>query len=137
MAAFAEGFNLLHTVSATSQSRAVNAETAPLRGPQLHGYDFPLAEIAELWRHGSVVSSWLLDLLAEQLHGDPQLAGFAGRVADSGEGRWTVQAAIEAGVPASVLAEALFARFSSRGNADFANRTLSALRLSFGGHRES
>jgi 6-phosphogluconate dehydrogenase len=137
MAAFAEGFNLLHTVGAAAQPRAADAETAPLRGPQLHGYDFPLADIAELWRHGSVVSSWLLDLLAGQLRDDPQLANFAGRVADSGEGRWTVQAAIDTGVPASVLAEALFARFTSRGNADFANRTLSALRLSFGGHHES
>jgi 6-phosphogluconate dehydrogenase len=137
MAAFAEGFNLLHTVGAAAQPKAADAETAPLRGPQLHGYDFPLAEIAELWRHGSVVSSWLLDLLAGQLRDDPQLAHFAGRVADSGEGRWTVQAAIDTGVPASALAEALFARFTSRGNADFANRTLSALRLGFGGHHES
>jgi 6-phosphogluconate dehydrogenase len=136
MAAFAEGFNLLHRVSQAPTERAVDAETAPSLTAEPHAFDFRLDEIAELWRHGSVVSSWLLDLLAGQLATNPTLVQFAGHVADSGEGRWTVQSAVEAGVPVPVLATALFARFSSRGEADFANRVLSAMRLGFGGHHE-
>ena len=135
MAAYAEGFNILHQISAAADKPAViDAETAPSQ--QLQGFEFKLDQIAELWRHGSVVSSWLLDLLAAQLASGAELDNFAGRVADSGEGRWTVQTAVDAGVPAPVLATALFARFSSRGEADFANRILSALRLGFGGHQE-
>ena len=136
MAAFAEGLNLLHHVSQGTGARAVDAETAPVRKGELQHFDFKLDEITELWRHGSVVSSWLLDLLAGALAEGPTLERFAGHVADSGEGRWTVQAAIEAGSPVPVLATALFARFSSRGESDFANRTLSAMRLGFGGHHE-
>jgi 6-phosphogluconate dehydrogenase len=135
MQAFAEGFNILHKIGADSGDKVVDAETAPTR-EQTHGFDFKLDEIAELWRHGSVVSSWLLDLLAGQLSSNATLDGFAGRVADSGEGRWTVEAAIEVGVPVPVLAASLFARFSSRGEADFSNRVLSAMRLGFGGHHE-
>jgi 6-phosphogluconate dehydrogenase len=136
MAAFAEGFNLLHRVSQASGTRAVDAETAPGLAVEPHQFDFKLDQIAELWRHGSVVSSWLLDLLAGQLGSNPTLEQFAGHVSDSGEGRWTVESAIEAGVPVPVLATALFARFSSRGEAEFANRALSAMRLGFGGHHE-
>jgi 6-phosphogluconate dehydrogenase len=135
MAAYAEGFNILHKIGATAAEQVIDAETAPVQ-QQTHGFDFKLDQIAELWRHGSVVSSWLLDLLAGQLASSPGLDQFAGRVSDSGEGRWTVQAAIDAGVPVPVLAEALFARFSSRGEADFGNRMLSAMRLGFGGHHE-
>jgi len=135
MQAYAEGFNILHKIGADSGAKVVDAETAPTR-EQTHGFDFKLDEIAELWRHGSVVSSWLLDLLAGQLSSNATLDGFAGRVADSGEGRWTVEAAIEVGVPVPVLAASLFARFSSRGEADFSNRVLSAMRLGFGGHHE-
>jgi 6-phosphogluconate dehydrogenase len=136
MAAFAEGFNLLHRVSQAPGTRAVDAETAPSLAGEPHDFDFQLHEIAELWRHGSVVSSWLLDLLAGQLSSNPTLEQFAGHVSDSGEGRWTVHSAVEAGVPVPVLATALFARFSSRGEAEFANRALSAMRLGFGGHHE-
>jgi len=136
MAAYAEGFNILHHVSNPPKEQAVDAETAPSR-LLLHGFDFKLEQVAELWRHGSVVSSWLLDLLASQLGENPQLSEFAGKVADSGEGRWTVEAAIESNVPVPVLATALFARFSSRGESDFADRMLSAMRLGFGGHREN
>jgi 6-phosphogluconate dehydrogenase len=136
MAAYAEGFNLLHRAGQPPQSRAVDAETAPTRAPMPRAMNVRLDQIAELWRHGSVVSSWLLDLLAGQLAESPGLEKFAGHVADSGEGRWTVEAAIEAGVPVPVLATALFARFSSRGESEFANRTLSAMRLGFGGHQE-
>jgi 6-phosphogluconate dehydrogenase len=135
MQAYAEGFNILHKVSATAEEQVVDAETAPVQ-KQTHGFDFKLDQIAELWRHGSVVSSWLLDLLAGQLASSPGLDQFAGRVSDSGEGRWTVHAAIDAGVPVPVLTEALFARFSSRGEADYGNRILSAMRLGFGGHHE-
>jgi 6-phosphogluconate dehydrogenase len=135
MQAYAEGFNILHKVSSTADDQIVDAETAPVTR-QTHGFNFKLDQIAELWRHGSVVSSWLLDLLAGQLAGSPGLDEFAGRVSDSGEGRWTVHAAIDAGVPAPTLTEALYARFSSRGEADFANRMLSAMRLGFGGHHE-
>ncbi len=136
MAAYAEGFNLLHRVSSAGGPRPIDAETAPGLQGESYRFDFPLEQIAELWRHGSVVSSWLLDLLAGQLAANPTLEQFAGHVSDSGEGRWTVQSAIDAGVPVPVLATALFARFSSRGEAEFANRTLSAMRLGFGGHQE-
>jgi len=136
MAAYAEGFNLLHRAGEPLQTRATDAETAPTRALLPRAMNVRLDQVAELWRHGSVVSSWLLDLLAGQLAESPVLEKFAGHVADSGEGRWTVEAAIEAGVPVPVLATALFARFSSRGESEFANRTLSAMRLGFGGHQE-
>jgi 6-phosphogluconate dehydrogenase len=137
MAAYAEGFNLLHAASKpAAQAQEASAEHAPQRGVLPKTRDFKMDQIAELWRHGSVVSSWLLDLLASQLASSPQLDSFAGHVADSGEGRWTVEAAIDTSVPVPVLATALFARFSSRGEDDFANRTLSAMRLGFGGHHE-
>ena len=136
MAAYAEGFNLLHRAGEPVQARAADAETAPTRAQLPQTMNVKLDQVAELWRHGSVVSSWLLDLLASQLAESPVLEKFAGHVADSGEGRWTVEAAIEAGVPVPVLATALFARFSSRGESEFANRTLSAMRLGFGGHQE-
>ncbi len=136
MAAYAEGFNLLHRVSHQPASTAVDAETAPVRLTGNPDFNFKLDEISELWRHGSVVSSWLLDLVADQLAEHADLAGFAGHVADSGEGRWTIEAAIDSGVPVPVLATALFARFTSRGESDFANRMLSAMRLGFGGHVE-
>ncbi len=135
MAAYAEGFNILHKVGADAGTTVIDAETAPVK-ELAHGFKFKLDEIAELWRHGSVVSSWLLDLLAGQLASNAALDTFAGRVADSGEGRWTVQAAVDVGVPAPVLAASLFARFSSRGEQDYANRVLSAMRLGFGGHHE-
>ena len=136
MAAYAEGFNLLRHANAGTVESTPDAEVAPLAAPDRFAYDFDLAEIAEVWRHGSVVRSWLLDLTSDALARDPKLERFGGRVADSGEGRWTVMAAIEAGVPAPVLATALFARFGSRGAEDFANRVLAALRYEFGGHSE-
>jgi len=136
MAAYAEGFNLLHRAGEVRASGAADAETAPSRAQLPSAMNARLDQVAELWRHGSVVSSWLLDLLASSLAESPALDKFAGHVADSGEGRWTVEAAIEAGVPVPVLATALFARFSSRGESEFANRTLSAMRLGFGGHQE-
>lgn len=136
MAAYAEGFNILRGASAGTKPRAVDAETAPLAHPELYPYDFNLPEVAELWRRGSVIPSWVLDLAAQALRGDPELSGYSGHVADAGEGRWTLAAAIDEGVPAPVLASALFARFSSRGEADFADRVLSALRHAFGGHQE-
>ncbi|MBV6522604.1 MAG: 6-phosphogluconate dehydrogenase, NAD(+)-dependent, decarboxylating [Gemmatimonadaceae bacterium] len=136
MAAYAEGFNLLRHANAGSASHAVDAETTPLRHPEHYRYDFNVAEIAELWRRGSVIPSWLLDLAAQALAGDPALAAFAGRVSDSGEGRWTLAAANDLGVPTYVLAASLFERFASRGEADFQNRLLSALRFQFGGHHE-
>src|ERR1039457_5181569 len=135
MAAYAEGFNVLHRISAAAEAPVIDAETAPVQ-KQTHGFDFKLDQIAELWRHGSVVSSWLLDLLAGQLASNASLEQFAGHVADSGEVRWTVQTAVDGGVPVPVLATALFARFSSRGEAEFADRMLSAMRLGFGGHQE-
>jgi 6-phosphogluconate dehydrogenase len=137
MAALAEGFNILDHADAGSEERAPDAETAPLGDPEMYRYDLDVPAIAELWRRGSVVASWLLDLAAEALHESPTLEGFAGRVADSGEGRWTAIAAVEEGVPADVLTAALFARFSSRGQADMANRLLSAMRMRFGGHVET
>ncbi len=136
MAAYAEGLNILHNANAGSQSRSADAETAPLRNPEHYQYDFNLADVTELWRRGSVIGSWLLDLTASALLDSPGLENFAGRVSDSGEGRWTIQAAVEEGVPANVLSAALFDRFSSRGNADFANKVLSAMRFQFGGHVE-
>jgi 6-phosphogluconate dehydrogenase len=136
MAAYAEGFNVLAHAGAGHQSHAADAETTPLRHPERYQYDFQIAEIAELWRRGSVIGSWLLDLSAQALAPDPSLAHFAGRVSDSGEGRWTLAAANDLAVPAHVLAAALFERFSSRGEADFQNRMLSALRFAFGGHAE-
>jgi 6-phosphogluconate dehydrogenase len=118
------------------QDSAKDAETAPLRHPEHYQYDFDLGEIAEVWRRGSVISSWLLDLTAHSLLADSSLKHFAGKVSDSGEGRWTALAAVEAGVPVPVLSNALFSRFSSRGEDDFANRLLSAMRAEFGGHAE-
>jgi 6-phosphogluconate dehydrogenase len=136
MAAFAEGLNVLRHANAGSQDRPADAETAPLRDPQYYRYDIDVAEVAEVWRRGSVVSSWLLDLTAAELHRDPDLEGFSGRVSDSGEGRWTMQAAVDEGVPVHVLSAALFDRFESRGEAEFAGKVLSAMRSGFGGHAE-
>jgi 6-phosphogluconate dehydrogenase len=136
MAAYAEGLNILKHADAGKHSREADAETTPLRNPEEYQYDFPLADITELWRRGSVVGSWLLDLTAQAMSKDPELSKFAGRVSDSGEGRWTVLAAIDEGVPAHVLSAALFDRFESRGQADFANKILSAQRFMFGGHHE-
>lgn len=136
MAAYAEGLNLLAHANAGMQQASADAETAPLTNPRYFQYQLDVAAITEVWRHGSIVSSRLLDLTAAALARDPQLAGFAGRVSDSGEGRWTVQAAIEVGVPAPVLSAALYSRFESRGHAEFANKILSAMRLGFGGHLE-
>ncbi len=136
MAAYAEGLNLLEHADAGRKSTNAGAGTAPLEHPDRFAYDFDLAAIAEVWRHGSVIRSWLLDLTAQALSRSPGLEAFGGRVADSGEGRWTAAAAIELGVPAPVIAAALFARFSSQGADNFANRLLSALRQEFGGHIE-
>jgi 6-phosphogluconate dehydrogenase len=136
MAAYAEGLNLLHHAGVGAHERTSDAETAPLDRPEHYGYDLDVAAIAEVWRRGSVVASWLLDLATAALHESPSLDGFAGRVSDSGEGRWTSIAAIESGTPAPVLTAALFERFSSRGEADFADRLLSAMRKQFGGHAE-
>jgi len=136
MAALAEGLNVLHHADAGALAREADAETAPLEHPERYRFEIDVAEVAEVWRRGSVVSSWLLDLAAAALHDSPSLEGFTGRVSDSGEGRWTSVAAIEEGVPAPVLSAALFARFASRGEADFANRVLSAMRKEFGGHAE-
>jgi 6-phosphogluconate dehydrogenase len=136
MAAYAEGFNILRHANVGSRPRAADAETTPLRHPEYYRYDFDLGAIAELWRRGSVVASWLLDLTAAALAGDPALERFTGRVSDSGEGRWTLDAAIDEAVPAQVLAAALFERFASRGEAEFQDRLLSAMRFEFGGHVE-
>ncbi len=136
MAAYAEGMAILDAANAGKDARA-DVSTAAMRDPAHYRYDFDLPAITELWRRGSVISSWLLDLTAEALAHDPQLAGYAGRVADSGEGRWSVQAAVDTSVPAPVLTAALYARFASRGGSDFQNRLLSAMRNAFGGHRES
>ena len=136
MAAYAEGLNILQHANVGKASREVDAETTPLRNPGHYQYDLDLPNIAEVWRRGSVVSSWLLDLTAIALLESPDLAGFSGRVSDSGEGRWTILAAIDEGVPAEVLTAALYERFSSRGEADFQNKLLSAMRYQFGGHRE-
>jgi len=136
MAAYAEGFNILRHANVGKQDHEVDAETTPLRQPEHYQYDMNLADIAEVWRRGSVVASWLLDLTAIALLDSPDLAAFSGRVSDSGEGRWTIQAAIEQGTPADVLTAALYARFTSRGEADFQNKLLSAMRFQFGGHHE-
>jgi 6-phosphogluconate dehydrogenase len=136
MAAYAEGLNLLHHAAAGATERDHDAETAPLEHPELYRYAIDVAAVAELWRRGSVVSSWLLDLTAAALHASPALDGLTGRVSDSGEGRWTSIAAIDTGTPAPVLTAALYARFASRDEDDFANRVLSAMRKEFGGHQE-
>ena len=136
MAAYAEGLNILRNANVGKRAHAADAETTPLREPELYQYEMDLPQIAEVWRRGSVIGSWLLDLTAAALAADPTLAGFEGRVSDSGEGRWTVQAAIDEAVPAPVLSAALYARFASRGEADFASRVLSAMRHEFGGHVE-
>jgi 6-phosphogluconate dehydrogenase len=136
MAAFAEGLAVLRNADIGNKHENVNAETAPLRNPEYYLYDIDTSEVAEVWRRGSVIGSWLLDLTATALLKDPHLASFSGRVSDSGEGRWTVEAAVQEGVPAHVLTAALFERFSSRGEADFADRLLSAMRKQFGGHIE-
>jgi 6-phosphogluconate dehydrogenase len=136
MAAYAEGLSVLKSANAGAAVHAVDAETTPLRDPEHYRYNFDLAAIAEVWRHGSVISSWLLDLTASALEDTATLGQFSGRVSDSGEGRWTIKAAIDEGVPVPVLAAALAARFSSRGEADFQNKLLSAMRFQFGGHRE-
>jgi 6-phosphogluconate dehydrogenase len=136
MAAYAEGMGILKAANVGKATHEINAETTPLRDPSHYQYDFDLGEITELWRRGSVVASWLLDLTATSLLEDPQLARFGGRVSDSGEGRWTVMAAIDEAVPAPVLTAALYSRFSSRGEADFQNQVLSAMRFQFGGHVE-
>ena len=136
MAAYAEGMNILRHANVGKQTHTVDAETTPLRNPELYQYDFNLTDIAEVWRRGSVIASWLLDLTADALLGDPELKKFAGRVSDSGEGRWTIDAAIDEGVPAHVLTAALYERFGSRGEAEFADKLLSAMRYEFGGHLE-
>jgi len=136
MAAYAEGLNVIRNANAGTRKREADAETAPLRDPQYYRYDIDTAEVAEVWRRGSVVASWLLDLTAASLFEDPDLSGYSGRVSDSGEGRWTVLAAVDEGVPLHVLSAALFDRFESQGQAEFADRILSALRMQFGGHPE-
>ena len=136
MAAYAEGLGILRAANVGKQTHAADAETTPLREPEHYQYDMNLADIAEVWRRGSVVASWLLDLSAAALVEDPALSKFAGRVSDSGEGRWTIKAAIDEAVPAPVLTTALYERFSSRGEADFQNKLLSAMRFQFGGHHE-
>jgi 6-phosphogluconate dehydrogenase len=136
MAAFAEGLNIIKNAGIGNRQQEVDAETTPLRHPELYRYEFNLPDVAELWRRGSVIGSWLLDLTASALHANPDLSKFAGRVSDSGEGRWTVQAAVDEGVPAPVISSALFSRFSSRGGDDFADKLMSAMRYEFGGHLE-
>jgi len=136
MEAYAEGLNILRHANAGKQTQTINAETAPLAKPENYQYDFNLADVAEVWRRGSVIRSWLLDLSAHALLSDPKLAAFREQVSDSGEGRWTLQAAIDTSVPAPVLSAALYGRFSSRGENGFANRMLSAMRSEFGGHDE-
>jgi 6-phosphogluconate dehydrogenase len=136
MAAYAEGLDILKHANAGKQTRTVDAETTPLRNPEHYQYEFDLADVAEVWRRGSVVASWLLDLTATALLDEPDLARFSGQVSDSGEGRWTILAAIDEGAPAPVLTTSLYERFSSRGNGTFANKLLSAMRYQFGGHLE-
>ena len=130
------GFNILQAADAGKKKRAADAETTPLAEPQYYQFDIDLPAVAEVWRHGSVIGSWLLDLTAAALKDDPDLKDFGGRVSDSGEGRWTLKAAIDTGVPAPVLSSALFDRFSSRGESEFADKLLSAMRHAFGGHQE-
>jgi 6-phosphogluconate dehydrogenase len=136
MAAYAEGLNVLRAANAGKKQREIDAETTPLRDPEHYQYDLDLADIAEVWRRGSVIASWLLDLTASALTADPALSKFTGRVSDSGEGRWTIKAAIDEGVPTPVLTTALYERFSSRGDAEFQDKLLSAMRYEFGGHLE-
>ena len=136
MAAYAEGLGVLRDASVGKRKSEMDAETTPLRNPEHYQYDLNLADVAEVWRRGSVIASWLLDLTAAALAKDPKLSQFAGRVSDSGEGRWTIMAAIEESAPAPVLSAALYERFSSRGEADFASKVLSAMRFQFGGHVE-
>ena len=136
MAAYAEGLNIIRSANVGKQTHAIDAETTPLRDPEHYQFDFNLTDVTEVWRRGSVIASWLLDLTATALAGDPQLAKFAGRVSDSGEGRWTIKASIDEAVPSPVLTTALYERFSSRGEADFADKLLSAMRYEFGGHLE-
>ncbi|QRN96903.1 decarboxylating 6-phosphogluconate dehydrogenase [Archangium violaceum] len=136
MAAYAEGFNILRHANVGKHRHDADAETTPLRNPEEFLYELDLPEVAELWRRGSVVGSWLLDLTTQALRGDPELSGFSGQVSDSGEGRWTLAAAVDEGVPAPVLGSALFQRFGSRGQGDFADKLLSAMRHAFGGHQE-
>jgi 6-phosphogluconate dehydrogenase len=137
MAAYAEGLNILrHANAGAASARAADAETSPLRNPEHYRYDLDLRDITEVWRRGSVVASWLLDLTASALTESRDLGDFSGRVSDSGEGRWTIAAAVDEGVPVPVLSAALYERFSSRGNGEFADKVLSALRFEFGGHRE-
>lgn len=136
MAAYAEGFGVLRDANIGKQEHAVDAETTPLREPEHYQYEFNMPDIAEVWRRGSVVASWLLDLTASALAKDSHLSAFSGRVSDSGEGRWTIKAAIDEGVPVPVLTTALYERFSSRGEADYQDKLLSAMRFEFGGHLE-
>ncbi|MGA8324934.1 MAG: hypothetical protein WB757_02540, partial [Candidatus Cybelea sp.] len=136
MASYAEGLNILRSANVGKQKQVESAETTPLRDPEHYQYDLNLSDITELWRRGSVIASWLLDLTATALTADPNLEKFGGRVSDSGEGRWTIKAAIDEAVPAPVLTDALYERFSSRGDAEFANKVLSAMRYEFGGHLE-
>ena len=136
MQSYAEGLNVLKHANVGLVEQTADAETAPIRDPDHYHYELDIAAVTELWRRGSVVASWLLDLTAQALHESPQLEDYAGRVSDSGEGRWTVQAAVEEGVPVPVLSASLFDRFSSRGEAEFGNRVLSAMRKAFGGHLE-
>ena len=136
MAAYAEGLGVLRSANVGKEKHGIDAETTPLRDPEHYQYDFNLSDITEVWRRGSVIASWLLDLTAAALHEDPNLSNFEGRVSDSGEGRWTIKAAIDEAVPVPVLTSALFERFESRGQAGFADKLLSAMRYQFGGHVE-
>ncbi|MBL8888062.1 MAG: decarboxylating 6-phosphogluconate dehydrogenase [Phycisphaerales bacterium] len=136
MAAYAEGFGILRSANIGKQDHAIDAETTPLRDPEHYQYDLNLPDVAEVWRRGSVIASWLLDLTSSALAKDPNLANFTGKVSDSGEGRWTIKAAIDEAVPAHVLTASLFERFSSRGEAAYANKLMSAMRFEFGGHHE-
>ncbi|HSB01133.1 MAG TPA: hypothetical protein VLE49_10815, partial [Anaerolineales bacterium] len=136
MAAYSEGLNILYNADVGKQTHASDAETTPMRNPEFYQYEMDLPEIAEVWRRGSVIGSWLLDLTAAALLDDPDLTDFEGRVSDSGEGRWTIAAAIDEAVPAPVMSAALYGRFTSRGEADYADRVLSAMRKQFGGHNE-
>jgi 6-phosphogluconate dehydrogenase len=136
MAAYAEGLAILNDADVGLREREKDAETAPLQHPEDYHYDIDVPAVAEVWRRGSVISSWLLDLTALAFHESPNLEGYSGRVSDSGEGRWTVQAAVEIGIPAEVLTAALYSRFASQGNAQFANKLESAMRKQFGGHLE-
>jgi len=136
MAALAEGLNIIKSANAGKVKREADAETTPLRHPELYQFDINVSQVAEVWRRGSVVGSWLLDLTAAALRDNPELSNFAGRVSDSGEGRWTVQAAIDEGVPAPVISSALYSRFASRGSEVYTDRLLSAMRYEFGGHVE-